>query len=131
MLIAYFVVYKIWVLKKGNNLIKSLGYAFIISLCIYGLDASYQLSYAQFTTGNEEIAARVLSFASSIYLALLLFALSFLPHFFIKNPKLQMAALILGPVLAISLFGQNIGRSLFSIVSISVILYLAHLYNKK
>ena len=130
LLIAYFVFYKVWVLRKGNKLVKSLGYAFIISLCIYGLDAGYQLSYVQFTTHNEEMTAKVLNFASSIYLVLLLFAVSFLSYFFVKNHKIQQTTLFAGSVLLIYLFGQNIGRSIFSIVTLLLILYLANIYNK-
>ena len=130
LLIAYFVFYKIWVLKKGNKLVKSLGYAFIISLCVFGLDAGYQLSYVQFTTHNEELTARTLNFASSIYLVLLLFALSFLPHFFLKNHKIQQTALFAGSVVVIYLLGQNIGRSVSSFASIFLILCLSNLYNK-
>ena len=44
LLIAYFVIYRAWVLKKGPKLMKSLAYSFVMALCIYGLDAGYQLS---------------------------------------------------------------------------------------
>ena len=125
LLIAYFVVYKIWVLKKGSAIVKNAAYAFIIALCIYGLDGAYQLSYAQFTTHNEEDTARTLNFKTSIYLVALLFTLSFLSNFFIKSQNTRIAVLVVGSVIIIHLMGQNIIRSLVGIAAAFIPVYLS------
>lgn len=128
LLIAYFTVYRIWVLKKVSKFVKSLAYAFIISLCIYGLDAGYQLSYTQFITHNEEMTARVLSFITSIYLAGALFLLSFLSHFFIKEQKVKLSVLVIISAVIIYFIGQNITRSLVGIIAAFVPVYLSNIF---
>lgn len=128
LLAAYFVVYYAWFLKKGSHIVKSLAFAFIIALCIYGLDAGYQLSRVQFTTHNEEMTARVLSFVPSIYLVLLLFALSFASNLFIKKANLQITFIVLGTVLIIFSLSQNITRSVAGIAAGFVPLYLSKIY---
>ena len=131
LLVAYFVVYRTWVLKKGSGPIKSLAYAFIIALCIYGLDAAFQLSYVQFTTHNEEETARLLGFTASVYLIGLLFALSFLSYYFIKNKNVQMAVLVAGSAALIYFFGSNLIRSLAGLLDSSLLVYLAKTYMAK
>lgn len=128
LLTAYFVVYKAWVQKKGSAIVKSLAYAFVIALCIYGLDAGYQLSIVQFTTHNEEQTAMVLGFAAGVYLAALLFALSFLSNFFIKSQNVQNLALIIGSAAIIYFVGQNIARSLIGAADAIIPVYLAKIY---
>ncbi len=131
LLIAYFVIYKVWILKKGTKLVKSLAYAFIITLCIYGLDAGYQLSYVQFTTNNEEETARTLNFITSIYLAILIFTLSFLSNYLIKNTNIQIAFLVVGSAIVIYFIGQNIARSLAGIIAALIPTYLSKIYLKQ
>ena len=128
LLVAYFVFYRAWVLKKGSAFVKSLAYAFVIALCIYGLDAGYQLSYVQFTTHNEEMTARVLNFAAGIYLAALLFVLSFLSDFFVKSKNIGMVVLVFGSALIIYFVGQNLTRGLVGILSAFIPVYLSGIY---
>jgi|SRR3989338_4898843 len=131
LLIAYFLIYRIWMLKKGPQIVKSLAYAFIISLCIYGLDAAFQLSYVQFTTHNEEEAAKVLDFTASAYLLGLLFALSFLSYHFIRNKNVQMAVLVFGSAVVIYFLGNSLIRSLAGFAGSSLLVYLAKNYMAK
>lgn len=131
LLIAYFIVYRIWVVKRGSAFVKSLAYALIISLSIYGLDAGYQLSYVQYTTHNEEMTAKVLNFTTSILLVLLLFVLSFLSNFFISNKNIQIAVLVIGSAVIIYFIGQNVTRSLVGIVAAFVLVYLSKIYLKQ
>ena len=131
LLISYFLVYRIWKLKKGSELTQSLAYAFIIALCIYGLDAGFQLSYVQFTTHNEEETARTLNFITSIYLIVLFFVLSFLSYFFIKNSKIQTIILVIGSSAIIYFIGRDITRSLVGIVSAFIPIYLGKIYLSK
>ena len=131
LLAAYFVVYYAWFLKKGFGIIKSLAFAFVISLCIYGLDAGYQLSLVQFTTHNEEMTARVLSFVPSIYLVFLLFLLSFTSNLFIKKANLQITFIVLGAVLIIFSLSQNITRSVAGIAAAFIPLYFSKIYLAK
>ena len=128
LLISYFFVYHFWYRKKGSGLEKSLAYAFVVSLCIWGLNAGYQMAYAQLTTHNEEEVARLLSFAPSIYLAGIFFALAFLSNFFIKSRNIEMILLVLGSSLAVYFMGHSMINSFAGIAAAFVPAFLAKVY---
>ncbi len=137
LLISYFVIYQIWVQKKGNYVAKNLAYAFIIALCVYGLDAVFQMSYVQFTTHNEEETAKTLNLGSSFLLVILLFILSFIILSFklsfllssiIKNRYVDLGLFVVGSFIIIYLIGQNLIRSLVGIVSTVIPVYLSKIY---
>ena len=131
LLIAYFVIYETWALKKGSEFARSLSFAFVIALCIYGLDAGFQLSLVQFTTHDEEQTARTLNFKTSVYLVGLFFAISFLSNFFIKSKYVEIAALVAGSALAVYFMSHNILRSFVGIVDSALPIVIAKFYIKQ
>ena len=131
LLVAYFVVYRAWVLKKVSGFTKSISFAVILSLCIYGLDAGYQLLHVQFTTHDEELTARTLNFYSSILLAVLLFVLLLLSDFFIKSKKTGMTIIVIGTAILIYFIGHDPQRILAGAPGAFILLYINHIYARR
>ena len=131
LLISYFVVYNILVKKMGNNFVKSLAFAFIMALCIFGLESGFRLAAIQMQTHNEEINARTLQFASSLYLVLFLIALAFLSNYLIKNKNIEMAISGIGSGIIIYFIGSDIVRSVVGFVSALILFNLNKFYSTK
>ena len=77
------------------------------------------------------MTARVLNFTSGIYLAALLFILSFLSDFFVKSKNIGMIVLVFGSALVIYFVGQDLIRSLVGIASALVPVCLSRVYLDK
>ncbi len=131
LLIAYFVFYNIWALRNGNRLARMLGYAFIISLCIFGIDSGYRLAYVQFTTHNEEIAAGVMDMQSSLIQVFLIFIVAAASYRLISNIKIRAPAIVFGSVVIIYFMGHDILRTLAAIASSLALVYLGNFYVKE
>ena len=128
LLISYFVIYNIWIRKRGNNFVKSLAFAFIIALCIFGLESGVRLATVQIQTHNEEINARTLQFNTSLYLALSIFVLLFLSNYFIKNKNVEMSVSSIGSGIIIYFIGQDIVRSIVGIAASFILFNLSNYY---
>ena len=131
LLISYFVIYEIWAGKKGAKLAKSMAFAFIIALCIFGLESGFRLAAIQLQTHNEEINARTLQFITSLYLVLLFFGLLFLSNYFIKNKKIEIIISGIGSGIIVYAIGQDIVRSIVGLVSAFALLNISKFYLSK
>ena len=128
--IAYFTMYYILTLNKGNKDIRNGAIAFMLAIGTFGLDSFYKMALVQIKTSNEELVATALDFSQSIYLVMFLIVIYFLILTYITNPKYKTLTYLLGSVAGIFIISRDIPRSVVGIFSSLIPLYLMLKYLK-
>ena len=128
--ISYFLVYFYIYKKQGSREIKALSTAFILTLTTLALDIFYQMGKIQLATHNEEIVAETLSFDTTLYLFFILFVISFLFIYYVKNKIFQMILFVIFSALSIQLIDLDLSRTLAGILIAGISVFLLSYYSE-